>query len=265
MSAAQLAAVLDRLGPPSRVGRRRASIDLEILGDKLKPVGHRAVEQIKAAARRCLSGGSRGIAARVRGISHDWRLAYVAFGLFAFGMIAFPLFPAFLIASYFAARAQVSLARERGEALGARKWLVYPPMVIVSIVLLSSGSGRLLPAVASLNRSRASCDPEAGGKHRRLRRVSSSRWRRSTRSSDLSAWWIILSLDRASVPKVPATCSPVRRPSSGRIRCAASSSAFGNGAGLLALEGRYRLAWLKKCCGGCKESKDNHGFHRGQG
>ena len=40
-----------------------------------------------------------------------------------------------LLASYFAARADVALARERGEALGARRWLVYPPMVVVSLVL----------------------------------------------------------------------------------------------------------------------------------
>src|SRR5205807_351291 len=78
----------------------------------------------------------RGLANRVREMPHGWRLAYVAFGLFALGLVAFPLFPAFLIASYIAARADVALARERGEQLGARRWLVYPSMVVMSLVLL---------------------------------------------------------------------------------------------------------------------------------
>jgi hypothetical protein len=131
----RLAAVLERLGPPEQwVADSDRSI-WKYLADKLKPVGHRAIEHIKALPGEAYQAG-RGIAARVRGMSHDWRLAYVAFGLFVLGMIAFPLFPAFLIASYFAARADLSLARERGEALGARRWLIYPQLTIVSIVLL---------------------------------------------------------------------------------------------------------------------------------
>jgi hypothetical protein len=135
VGAPQVAAVLDRLGPPTQwVGDERRSI-WKYLADRMKPVGHRAVEQIKALPGEAYQAG-RGLAARVRGLSNDWRLAYVAFGLFAFGMIAFPLFPAFLIASYFVARADVALARERGEALGARRWLVYPSLILVSVVLL---------------------------------------------------------------------------------------------------------------------------------
>lgn len=134
ITAPQVAAVLDRLGPPDQwVADERRSI-WKYLTDRLKPVGHKAVEQIKALPGEAYQAG-RGLAARVRGMPRDWRLAYIAFGLFALGMIAFPLFPAFLIASYFAARADVALSREKGEALGARRWLVYPPLVIVSVVL----------------------------------------------------------------------------------------------------------------------------------
>ena len=130
-----VADVLERLGPAGAVGGRQPPVDLEVPGRHLeagRPPGGR--EQVKALPGEAYQAG-RGLVGRVRGLPHGWRLAYVAFGLFALGMIAFPLFPAFLIASYFAARADVALARERGEALGARRWLVYPPMVILSVAL----------------------------------------------------------------------------------------------------------------------------------
>jgi hypothetical protein len=147
VSAAQLAAVLDRLGPPSMWVSDEPRSIWKYLTDKLKPVGHKAVEQIKALPGEAYQAG-RGLAARVRGLSHDWRLAYVAFGLFALGLVAFPLFPAFLLASYFVARADVAVARERGETLGARRWLVYPSLIIVSVILfLALAAWPIAPAV----------------------------------------------------------------------------------------------------------------------
>ncbi|HYH68641.1 MAG TPA: hypothetical protein VD866_28370 [Urbifossiella sp.] len=66
----------------------------------------------------------------------DWRLAYLSFGTFAFGIIAFPLFPLFLIVSYVLSRAGIACATDRGVTLdGGRKWLLYPPVVIVSLSL----------------------------------------------------------------------------------------------------------------------------------
>jgi hypothetical protein len=149
VTADQLAEVLDRLGPPAAwVGEGRRSV-WKYLADKLKPVGHKAVEHIKALPGEAYQAG-RGIVGKVKGISHDWRLSYITFGLFALGVIAFPLFPAFLIASYFAARADVALARERGEILGARRWLVYPPLVIVSTILfLALVIWPIFPAIAA--------------------------------------------------------------------------------------------------------------------
>src|SRR5204863_4951295 len=38
--------------------------------------------------------------------------------------------------SYILGRAAVALARERGSPLGPQRWLVYPPLVIVSLPLL---------------------------------------------------------------------------------------------------------------------------------
>jgi hypothetical protein len=135
VTARSVADVLERLGPPAQwVADSHRSI-WKYLADTLKPVGHRAVENIKALPGEAYNAG-RGLANRVRGLPAGWRLAYVAFALFVLGLVAFPLLPAFLIASYFAARADVALARERGEVLGARRWLVFPPMIIVSLVLL---------------------------------------------------------------------------------------------------------------------------------
>jgi hypothetical protein len=208
VSASQLAAVLDRLGPPNEWVADEPRSIWKYLTDKLKPVGHRAVGQIKALPGDAYQAG-RGIAARVRGISHDWRLAYVAFGLFAFGMIAFPLFPAFLIASYFAARAQVSLARERGEPLGARKWLVYPPMVIVSIVLLIVlALWPLAPAAGIVEQIPRKLRPEAAEIMHVSPRVVEQVATTYMAVGFISMWWCILSLIVLRFPNVPTALLP---------------------------------------------------------
>lgn len=68
---------------------------------------------------------------------HDWRLPYLAFGVFALGVVAFPLFPLCLVVSYVLARAGIAAAREQGVQVGAaRGWLLYPPVALVSTVLL---------------------------------------------------------------------------------------------------------------------------------
>jgi hypothetical protein len=67
----------------------------------------------------------------------DWRLAYLTFGTFAVGILAFPFFPLFLIIAYILGRAGIALAHEKGVEIGtARKWLLYPPVAIVSFALL---------------------------------------------------------------------------------------------------------------------------------
>lgn len=81
----------------------------------------------------------------------DWRLAYVAFALFLVAaflpMIGFFL----LIPAMFLSRATVELAQERGEALGARRWLVYPSIAVVLAlvvgVLILAPPLRLLAAL----------------------------------------------------------------------------------------------------------------------
>jgi hypothetical protein len=67
----------------------------------------------------------------------DWRLAYIAFGLLVLGLIIPPLLIGLLPASFCAARAALTVARERDEPLGARRWLIYPPLVLVSLLVTS--------------------------------------------------------------------------------------------------------------------------------
>jgi len=208
ITAAQIEAVLERLGPPIQwVAGERRSI-WKYLTDSLKPVGHKAVEQIRALPGEAYQAG-RGIAARVRGMSHDWRLAYLAFGLFALGLIAFPLFPAFLLASYIAARADASLARERGETLGARRWLIYPPMVVVSLAfMITLAFWPIIPSVAMSHEIRRSEWIEAGQimhvSPRAVQPVSAIYMAIGT----VSLWWCILSLFVLRFPHLPGAMFP---------------------------------------------------------
>jgi hypothetical protein len=209
ITAAQIQEVLERLGPPSQwVAGERRSI-WKYLTDSLKPVGHKAVEQIRALPGEAYQAG-KGIAARVRGMSHDWRLAYLAFGLFALGLIAFPLFPAFLIASYIAARADASLARERGETLGARRWLIYPPMVVVSLAFMIALT--LWPIVASIALSHEiprTKWTEAG----EIMHVTPGAVQPVSAIymaiGGVSLWWCILSLFVLRYPKLPGLLFPL--------------------------------------------------------
>jgi hypothetical protein len=62
----------------------------------------------------------------------DSRLPYVAFGLVLVAIASFMYFGfLLLIPAMFVSRAWVEQKRERGEPLGSKRWLVYPPVVLV--------------------------------------------------------------------------------------------------------------------------------------
>jgi len=89
----------------------------------------------------------------------DWRLPYLAFGVFALGVVAFPLFPLCLVLSYLLARAARAVAAEKGVSLGARRWLLYPPLVLVAVPLLLAGLfGPVVPAAAGAAHELAEAD-----------------------------------------------------------------------------------------------------------
>ncbi len=82
---------------------------------------------------------------RIRTGPEDWRLAYLSFGLFLFGFLFHSSFFVFVIlvtASYIVSRAAMSLS-DYNIQVKAQKWLLYPPMIIVTLFL--AGVLLLLP------------------------------------------------------------------------------------------------------------------------
>jgi hypothetical protein len=68
--------------------------------------------------------------------AEDWRLPYLSIGLFVAAPVMFlngpylwPLEPALFAGSLVAARVALTARDERGEEIGARRWLVYPPLL----------------------------------------------------------------------------------------------------------------------------------------
>jgi hypothetical protein len=109
VGAEHLGVVLDRLGPPERW-----------IPDEERPIWRQVFDRLRSGP-------------------EDWRLAYIAFALFCATIIFFPiggvllLVPAFLVS-----RAYVSFATEKGDPIGARKWLVYPAIVMLLFFVLAA-------------------------------------------------------------------------------------------------------------------------------
>jgi hypothetical protein len=60
----------------------------------------------------------------------DWRLAYLTFVCFAVGPFLGPIGPMFFLASFPLARAALTVLEEREGPIDARRWLIYPPLVL---------------------------------------------------------------------------------------------------------------------------------------
>ncbi len=102
VGAMEVSGVLDRLGPPERW-----------VADEDQPAW-------------------RGVMDRLLNGPDDWRLAYVAFGVFLASFAFLPVGGFFLlIPAMLISRATVELVRDRGERLGARRWLVCPAIAVV--------------------------------------------------------------------------------------------------------------------------------------
>ena len=113
-------------GAPSPIGPERLDTVLEQLGppERWLPDDDRSIW--RKAMDRVIAG------------PEDWRLAYASLALTVLMVITAPiggmllLLPAFLVS-----RAYVAMMEERGEALGARKWLVLPPIVLAMVLVCS--------------------------------------------------------------------------------------------------------------------------------
>lgn len=76
----------------------------------------------------------RRVLSRLRSGPEDWRLAYLSLGL----LVLLPLFPPLVFVSFLLARAGLALAEERGEEVGAQRWLIYPPLLVIYVSLAAA-------------------------------------------------------------------------------------------------------------------------------
>jgi hypothetical protein len=124
VDAGQLLDVLDRLGPP----------------DEWLPT-----ERPEASQRPAVALSRR----------EDWRLAYLTLAIFLAGpalflpMLLWPLPPLLFVLSFLCARVTLALSVEQDEQLGARRWLVYPALIVWYAMFLIAlvGGPVLLTAV----------------------------------------------------------------------------------------------------------------------
>jgi hypothetical protein len=66
----------------------------------------------------------------MRAAPEDWWLAFLTFALLVVGLLTAPAGLVLLLASMPMARATLALLEEHGELVGARRWLVYPPLIV---------------------------------------------------------------------------------------------------------------------------------------
>ena len=110
VGADRLTPVLEQLGPPERW-----------LSDEERPMWRRFVD-------RMMHG------------PEDWRLPYLSFAITFLMVLFFPIGGVLLlIPAYLVSRAYVELMSDRGEVLGARRWLVVPPIALL-MALVAAGA-----------------------------------------------------------------------------------------------------------------------------
>lgn len=114
-------------GVPSPVGQEPLRAVLEQLG----PPERWLPEEEQPMWRRVLG--------RLTSGPEDWRLAYLSFIVTVLMFMFFPVGGFFLLpVGFVLSRAFVQLMQERGEPLGARGWLVLPPIVFTLMLLVGS-------------------------------------------------------------------------------------------------------------------------------
>lgn len=109
VDSARMSIVLDRLGAPERW-----------LPEEDRPLWRRALAHVQTAP-------------------EDWRLAWGSLALFVFAVLLMPvgIGVILMIASFLVSRAYYEYMHGRGDGLGARRWLVYPPIAFILAVTLA--------------------------------------------------------------------------------------------------------------------------------
>lgn len=161
VGAESLGAVLAQLGPPERW-----------LPDEELPIWRRTLGRL------------------VNG-PEDWRLAYLTFGVMALVFLAFPIGGVILLPVAFClARACVELTQERGEPLGARAWLVLPPIWLAFLLFLG---GALFLGIAAPAALASEQGMETLGFRDPANRAEWMRMYAGVILLSAGAWWIVLS------------------------------------------------------------------------
>lgn len=166
-------------GVPSPVGQERLSEVLAQLG----PPERWLPDDERPAWRRVMD--------RVMTGPDDWRIAYASFALTLLMIVTFPIGGVLLvIPAFFLSRAYVELIAERGESLGARRWLVLPPIAILMLVVCVAA---LIGATAPV----AAIGLQDGGLHavgfRGDTELERIRIETGFVALAAGAWWIVLS------------------------------------------------------------------------
>lgn len=121
----------------------------------------------------------------------DWRLAYISFAFTLLMFLVFPIAgPILLPIAYLVSRAHVQLMQEKGEPLGARGWLVLPPIVMLFMLfigtLLFVGVG--LPAAFGSEQGLGELGlPDPGSRAERVQMFA------GFLLLSAGSWWIVLS------------------------------------------------------------------------
>ncbi len=122
----ELEAVLARLGPPNQWGNVGTTSQAFAAG--VTPFDGK--EFLRELRRKLL-----GVLATLWRGPEDWRLPYLTFGLTLLAPLTLGIS---LLIAYLLGRATIDLAHEKGQPLGARRWLVYPAILTVNGSLLFS-------------------------------------------------------------------------------------------------------------------------------
>lgn len=123
-------------GVPAPISLDRLVPVLDQLGSPERWVGDDEIPAWRRAMTRLVYG------------PEDWRLAYAAFAITLVMFITFPvggfllLLPAFVLS-----RAFTELIADRGERIGARRWLVYPSIIVA--LALVTGAALIAPIGAA--------------------------------------------------------------------------------------------------------------------
>ena len=133
----------------------------------------------------------------------DWRLAYLTLAIFLAGpalflpMLLWPLPPLLFVLSFLCARVTLARSAERDEQLGARRWLVYPPLVVwYGVFLIALVGGPVLLTIVFV-----SDDPMLPS--RLSRRFGEPAWIGALCSIGalLGMWWMLLGLLLRKLPR----------------------------------------------------------------